>query len=140
MNVINGTLWAVYGFALSDYLIAAPNALGALFCGLGQLITTPYSFWMLFLCAEKHFKPIDCFKASMSHAKGRMLDIWLFIIIVGLTLSLITVFTCGLGFFVIYPMFFIAIARYYEIERDNILEAAKKEGLNSLQGASLESS
>ena len=32
MNVVNGSLWLVYGLAISDYFIAVPNGVGA---GLG---------------------------------------------------------------------------------------------------------
>ena len=29
MNIINGTLWAAYGIAITDYFIWVPNAIGA---------------------------------------------------------------------------------------------------------------
>lgn len=31
MNIVNGSAWAIYGFALGDYFLASPNALGACF-------------------------------------------------------------------------------------------------------------
>jgi solute carrier family 50 protein (sugar transporter) len=30
MNIVNGSLWLVYGLAITDYFIAVPNGVGAL--------------------------------------------------------------------------------------------------------------
>ena len=121
--------------AITVLVFICVNSLGVLLCGLGQFVTAPFTYWMLSLCAEKQFKPVDCCKASIAHAQGKIVDIWKFIIIMSIMTFVITIFTCGLGALIASPMWLIAVTRCYEEERESILEAAKDQGLHSLQSS-----
>lgn len=50
MNVVNGTLWLVYGLAISDYFIAVPNGVGAvlgiIYCALIFIFPRKSAKWV----------------------------------------------------------------------------------------------
>lgn len=118
--------------AITLIVQSAVNFVGFLACGLGTLVTGPLTSWMVLLCAENRYAPVDCFKASMAHAKSRIVEILIFHIVLSLVVTIGSIVTCGLGSLVLSPVAYVAICRFYELERDNIISAASAEQIPML--------
>ncbi len=104
------------------------NMVGALFCGIGALVTGVLFFWAPMLAAEGEFAPVDAMKASMAHAKANFGEIFMFLL-VGMILNFVGVLVCCVGILVTVPVTFVAMWRFFEQHKAAIMAAADAEGL-----------
>ena len=84
--------------------------------------------WSPQLAAEGHFEGAEVWKASMAHAKGNVVAIFLFGL-VGFVLNSIAGVLCVLPLLVSIPVTITASWLFYDANRDDILQLAQQEGL-----------
>jgi hypothetical protein len=122
---------------ISDDIVTSLVLILAIFAGLfacfiGAYVVYILGIWTMHLCADRLYAPVDCLKASFAHAKSNVGEVLLTVMIIGVVLTLVMIFTCGLGVLVTTPLMFIAMERFYAAHRENIIAAADAAGVPRL--------
>lgn len=102
--------------------------IGSLACGVGAIVTGVLFFWVPLIATENRYDGMGLMKASLAHAKGEFGAILVFLII-AMVVNFIGVMLCCIGIFVTAPVTFVAMVKFYEAHRDNILAAADAAGV-----------
>ena len=118
--------------AVTILIVTVATYAGLCACVIGSSVVVILGWWAYHLCADRLYAPIDCLKASFHHAKSNMGEIFIFMLVAGLMQTLVIVLTCGLGFLLTTPMYFIAWERFYAANRDDIIAAADAAGVPRL--------
>lgn len=97
-------------------LIGVFVGLGMLACIVGSVIVWALLLFTLPLIIDRRMKFWDAICASYDRTKTNWFGVTLFVFLLGLLVGLIALLTCGLGYFVAFPLQNIAVVLAY---RDN---------------------
>jgi len=118
--------------AVTVLILVVATMAGLCVCFIGSSIVAVLGIWTQHLCADRLYAPVDCLKASFHHAKSNLGEIVITLITFAIVFVLGVVLTCGLGAFLISPLAIIALERFYNSHRENIIAAADAAGVPRL--------
>ncbi len=103
---------------------------GSLACGVGAIATSVLFFWVPLLATENRYDGMGLMKASFAHAKGNFGEILIFLL-VAMVVNFLGVLACCIGIFITAPVTLVAMAHFYEANREAILAAADGAGVEA---------
>ena len=112
-------------------LIVIAMCVGALVCCIGYVFAAILFFWAPLLLADGNFSPINAMKASWGHAKGEMVAVLIFLVLVAVTSTLGALF-CGVGIYLALPVIYAAQWSFFMDHRDEIYRLAEASGLDTI--------
>lgn len=101
-------------------LIAIFTALGGIACLVGSIVVYALLLFTYPLIADREMGFWDAISESYEVAKNHWFGLSVFVLVLWLLTGLISLLTCGLGYFVAFPLMYVAIALAY---RDNFRSA-----------------
>lgn len=103
----------------------AANFVGGLLCGIGALATAPLFLFAPFVVSEGAYDGVGSLKTTLEHGKANIPGNLIQMLIIGVVLSIATMFTFGLGGLIASPLALVAFEHFYQEQRPNILAAAQ---------------
>jgi uncharacterized membrane protein len=112
-------------------LLLISMCVGFLFCCVGYLVAAILFFWAPLLLADGKLSPMNAMKASLGHAKGEMVAVLIFLVLVSVT-STLGAIACGVGIYLALPVIYAAQWSFFMDHRDEIYQLAEASGLDTL--------
>ena len=118
-----------FGNSLATYLLMM------LACGIGFLffvipgiiLSLMFSMTFFIMVDEKDISPVDALKKSMSLMDGHKLDLFLLVLIF-IVLGFLCIFTLGIGFFFLMPLYYVTMAKFYETIKGDAISEVRMDG------------
>lgn len=105
---------------LAWLLIGIFTGLGSLACFVGAIVVAALMLFTYPLIADRQRGFWEAISESYEVAKNQWFGLSVFVLVIGILTTLISALTCGLGYFVAFPLMQVAIALAY---RDNFTTA-----------------